>query len=88
MLAGTTNGAGSMYIFLPAEAIDAKRRIDVAMKAGVYQQISKTSSNYIPKSMKSMRKNQSSKVMHHSFPPRDHRLFVSKQGPIVNYEQF
>jgi len=52
MLAGTTNGAGSMYIFLPAEAIDAKRRIDVAMKAGVYQQISKTSSNYIPKSMK------------------------------------
>jgi len=41
-----------MYIFLPAEAIDAKRRIDVAMKAGVYQQISKTSSNYIPKSMK------------------------------------
>jgi len=52
MLAGTMNGAGNMYIFLPAEAIDAKRRIDVAMKAGVYQQISKTSSNYIPKSMK------------------------------------
>jgi len=65
------DAAGNMYIFLPADAIDTKRRIDVAMKAGVYQQISKMSSNYIPKSMKV---NGKRRVTRYIFPSRNHFL--------------
>ena len=47
-----------MYIFLLAEAVDTKRRRDVAIRSGVHEQISNMSSNYLPMSMKVNEKRQ------------------------------
>jgi len=74
------DAAGNINIFLLAEALDAKRRRYVAIKTDVYQQISNTSSNYIPMSMKVNEKRQVvclESDLHQVtlFPPCDHDFF-------------
>jgi len=67
------DATGNMYIFLPADAIDTKRRINVAMKAGVYKQLSKCLQTTYPSQWKSSQwERRVVKVTRHIFPSRDH----------------